>query len=64
MKDKEQYPFFVMLHHPNGGALVMVDDYDNPALFESKEDAKKAAKSSSLGFSFGYEIFELGWGEN
>jgi hypothetical protein len=51
--------YFAMLRHPNGKPIALVsDDGDFPAMYETEEEAKKAAESSSLGDHFGYEIYE------
>ena len=62
MKDAEQYPFFVILHHPSGGILPMIDEYDELALYETFDEAADAAENNILGQNIGYEIFEAGWG--
>jgi hypothetical protein len=55
--------FFVMLTTQNGGCLIMTDETGyEPAIFESEEAARKAAKENILGSHFGYEIFERGCG--
>lgn len=55
-------PYFVLLDHPNGGIMPLVDKHDNMAMFESETEAMAAAGNSSLGSEFGFEIFELGGG--
>ena len=56
--------FFVILNLPNGDYTYMtLDDDCNLAKYESKEEAEQAAKTSVLGYEFGYEIFERGLGE-
>jgi hypothetical protein len=55
-------PYFVILNHPNGSVMPMVDDNDDLAMYESEVDARVAASGSMLGSEFGYEIFELGGG--
>lgn len=55
--------FFVMLTTQNGGCSIMTDGISNePAIFESEEAARKAAKDNILGSHFGFEIFERGCG--
>lgn len=64
MKDAEQYPFFVMLHHQNGGVLIMTDQLGDPAMYKSESKARSDALRSPLGENFGYEIFKIGHGES
>lgn len=63
MKNVEQFPFFVMLHHPNGGALPMVDDNEDVVFYDSKTHAISDAKANPLGGNYGFEIFEIGYGD-
>jgi hypothetical protein len=61
MSDK---PFFVMLSTQDGGYTPMdcgENDFEL-AKFSTKEEAEKAAKNSTLGDWFGYEVFEIGSG--
>jgi hypothetical protein len=49
--------FFVMLNHPNGGIVPMVDDDEDLATFDTVEEAESAARNSSLGDACGFEVF-------
>ena len=55
-------PCFVVLNHPNGSVMPMVDDDDNLAMYDSEISAQVAASGNMLGSTFGYEVFELGGG--
>ena len=57
--------FFVMLNHPNKNvhAVPLMATDDDLAFFETQEAAREVAESNMLGEAFGYEIFELGMGE-
>ena len=63
IKTDKSYDYFVMLHHPNVGVLVMVNEDETVALYETKEDAKAAAEDNLLAEAYGYEIFCRGYGE-
>jgi len=52
--------FFVILYHPNGSYLPLVDNDNELLFFETAEGADTAAKSSLLGSEFGWETFEMG----
>jgi len=58
--------YFVMLYTQNGSftPLVDIDEFDNAdiAKFETEDEARESAKSNMLGEAFGYEIFEIGLG--
>lgn len=58
--------FFVMLEHPSPAvpAMVLVNDGEEIAFFDTAEAAREAADFSLLGERFGYELFELGTGES
>lgn len=59
---KDQY--FVMLHTQDGSFAPLVShEYGDIAVFTCIEDAKQAAEGSILGYSFGYEVFQKGYGE-
>ena len=55
-------PYFVILNHPNGHYMPMVDDDENLAMFDSEISAIVAGNDHMLGSSFGFEVFELGGG--
>jgi hypothetical protein len=55
-------PYFVILNHPNGHYMPMVDDDGNLAMFCSETLAIVAGNENMLGSSFGFEVFELGGG--
>lgn len=56
--------YFVMLNTMNGGLLAMTEsDGETVALYETKEDAAVAAEDNLLAQSYGYEVFQRGWGE-
>ena len=58
--------FFVILNHPKCAPLIMTDTYsrgEDIAWFYTYESAKAAAQDNDLGNTFGYEIFQLGYGE-
>ena len=55
--------FFVMLTTPNGRGTPLTDSDGELVFFATKEAARKGAISSELGSEFGYEIFELGLGD-
>lgn len=59
-------PYFVMLNHPScSGNYTPMDCGENDfelARFATRGEAEEAARSSVLGGTFGYEIFEIGCG--
>ena len=54
--------FFVMLNHPSGGIVPMVDENEDLATYDTEEDARDAANNSFLGDACGFEIFKRGCG--
>jgi len=56
-------PYFVILQCQNGGVAPLMDD-DEIALFDTERDAFLCARENPLGAQFGFEIFELGTGNN
>ena len=56
--------FFVILYLPNGRYTYLVNEYDDLAIYETRNDARIAANSTILGSELGYEIFEIGTGDN
>lgn len=57
--------YFVILNHPNGIVMPLVEGDDNDlAMFESDTDAMAAGYENPLGQNFGFEIFELGGGSH
>lgn len=58
----EEGEFFVMLNHPSERYVPMVWAENEIAKFNTQEDAEEAARDSSLGTHFGYEIFQIGKG--
>lgn len=56
--------YFVILYCQNGKPTVLMDEEgEELAIFGNKEAAKEAAWNNPLGFNFGYEIHEVGAGE-
>jgi hypothetical protein len=53
-------PYFVILNHPNGHYMPMVDINENLVMFDSEMAAIVAGNKNMLGF--GFEVFELGGG--
>ncbi len=51
--------FFVILNHPSGGSVPMVDDL---ATFDSEVEARDAAMDTFLGQNCGFEVLERGAG--
>ena len=47
-------PYFVILNHPNGHYMPMVDDDENLAMFDSEISAIVAGNDHMLGSSFGF----------
>lgn len=62
--------FFVMLTTQKGDYTPLmlctdiINDASELAKFKTKEAARNGALNSVLGENFGYEIFEIGTGEN
>jgi len=54
--------YFVILTHPGGYPLMMTDDVDDMATFDTEEAARDAALGNVLGAQIGYEIFRVGDG--
>lgn len=55
--------FFVMLNTQNGGITPLVSgEREDLATFDTVEEAEEAAKSSSFGDAFGFEVFQTGYG--
>ena len=56
--------YFVILFCQNGRATVLMDEAgEELALFNSKSEASGAAANNILGANFGYEVHEVGAGE-
>jgi len=55
--------FFVMLYTQVGDYVEMTDDEGDVAKYHTMEEARAAALNSVYGETFGYEIFEIGTGE-
>jgi hypothetical protein len=62
--------FFVMLYTQKGSYTPLMDctsianDTVEFAKFKTKEEAREGALGSVLGEQFGYEIFEIGYGDS
>lgn len=61
--------FFVMLYTQDGGFTPLISAEsaepgvdEKMAKFESEEEACAGARSSSLGLTFGFEVFRIGEG--
>lgn len=55
--------FFIMLYSQNGTKVFpIIDENDDPMLYESEEEAEEAMSGHPYAEAFGYEIFELGTG--
>lgn len=54
--------FFVMLNHPskNIPAVPMTDEDGDVAFYKDRDVACTTAEESSLGETYGFEVFELG----
>ena len=50
--------YFILLRHPKGFPLPIMNDDDIIMLFDSEEDAEKCAQDNSFAEAFGYEILE------
>lgn len=56
-------PYFVILNHPNGKVLPLVENDENDiAMFDSEIQALSAGQNNDLGNYYGFEVFELGGG--
>lgn len=53
--------FFVMINHPVKPVPLMLGEF--PAYYSSIEKARIVVKDNGLADVYGYEIFELGRGE-
>jgi len=53
-----------MVHTPDGGYLPLMQNDEDIAKFDTENEAREGAKSSTLGEEFGYEIFEIGSGSS
>jgi len=49
--------YFIMLHHPNGHPMPIVDEDDNVQLFPSEDDADECATHHGTAQAWGYEIY-------
>lgn len=59
-KPKPTSGWFVMLTTQRGNPVPLIDgDTMDPKLFDTEEEASKAADAHILGEAFGYEVF--GW---
>jgi hypothetical protein len=61
-------PFFVMLNHPScTGNYLPMECGDGSefglARFATQKEAETAAKNSVLGGLYGFEVFQIGYGE-
>jgi len=55
--------FFIMMETQKGDKILpLVDDFDDPVLFETEEEAHRCAKEHDFCVAFGYEVFERGTG--
>ncbi|UKA12835.1 hypothetical protein [Photobacterium damselae] len=59
--------FFVMLTTQDGGYTPLMKRKDGDsdvefAKFDTEEEARQSAESTTLGEMFGYEVFEIGCG--
>jgi hypothetical protein len=52
--------FFVMLSLSNGNPTPLLNgtDDDDPEIFETREDAERAAHNNPLGQTFRWEVYE------
>jgi hypothetical protein len=50
--------FFVMIRHPRGHPMVMVDEEEDVKLFQTREQAEDAGKKNFFGETFGFEVYE------
>jgi hypothetical protein len=48
--------YFIMLSLNNGMPTPMVDEYGDPEIFKTREDAARAASTNPLGQAFYYEV--------
>jgi hypothetical protein len=62
MKTKRK-DFFVMLYHPNGSFVPLVEEDNEMMFFGTVKEADDHAKASCLGSEFGYETFQMGEGQ-
>lgn len=63
--EKYERNYFVMLEHPRGWPVPMIDSesaYDDLAWFETEDDARRCARQNPLGEAYGFEVFERGGG--
>ena len=58
MMDVEHPRFIVLLRHPNGIWLPLVDEDDNPLGFESEDHARRVAETNSLADAYGALIID------
>ena len=58
-------PYFVMLNCCSGGIvpLVVGDEHEELATFDTEDEAVAAGKDNTLGHHFGFEVFCTGCGE-
>lgn len=50
--------YFVMLQHPTGGYVPMINSDGDIALYDTEEEAREEAKANPLGENYGFEIFQ------
>lgn len=50
--------YIVLLRHPAGFPLLLVDDNDIAIMFDSEKEANKTAKENAFAEAFGYEVVE------
>ena len=60
MSDKN---YFVMLNHPNGGFVPLMENDEDMSTFETDQDARNGADGTCIGPIFGYEVFQMGTGD-
>jgi hypothetical protein len=51
--------FFVILNHPNGGVVPLVDEEgEQVATFDTADDAAEAVQENALGRAYGGKVFD------
>lgn len=52
--------YFAMLRTYNNMPIPLIDDLDEIVLYDSRDDATKAAINNIIGSTYGFEIYEWG----
>ncbi len=50
--------YFIMLRHPNGNPMPVIEDVDEVKLFGSENEAEGWCSDSEAAQSWGYEIYK------